>query len=140
MSKFVRNNLLKNTIVSLKETHMEFNDQGIAEVPEEYLDEVLELTNYFQVNEDGSEYSEESNQVPNETNQVPGENANETEDDDTDVSVPENETEDQLKATLEGMTIKQLARYAVKEKINLGAATKKDEIISVILENKVIAQ
>jgi len=115
MSKFIYNARFKNHKVSFKDKQLHFNEDGIAEVIDEHADLLIELDGYSLVE------AEEHDAVSTDTN---------IESDEADAS--EN-TEISEGTELSNMTIKQLNRYAASENIDLGGATKKEDIISAIV-------
>lgn len=117
MSKFVQNKRYINHKVSFKNNYLHFNDEGIAEVPDEHTEELVSLDGYSLVGE----------VLENEENT---ESKTETE-----VENVDSKQED-LQTRLNIMTIKQLNRYAASENIDLGSATKKEDIISAIISTK----
>jgi hypothetical protein len=106
MSKFVKNIRFKNHEVTYRGNQLHFNENSIAEIQEEHADTIVELNGYILVNEDGSEYVEDTTD----------DNSN---------------SED-----INSMTVKQLIRYAAKENIDLGSASKREDILNVILQAK----
>lgn len=107
-----------------------FNNEGIAEVVEEIGNALLELDGYSDADNEATE-PEVVNLENKVVEEVPVEEA---------PSEPENDGEeakeeesDNLEEELSKMNVPQLKKYAKDNNIELNDASKKDEIISMIL-------
>lgn len=141
-----------NRIVVTSRGNIEFNKDGIANVEDEALaNAIVKLAGYSFVeaeesttqsdtqNEGESQIPEQNNAVEtNSTEQTKDvdepseskEDADEVEGEETESDEAENEEPD-----FESMSVKQLEKYAKDNDIDLGKATKKADIISVIKQS-----
>lgn len=117
MSKFIKNKGYKNHKVSFKDTEIFFNEECIAEVEDEHAIALIELSGYEMLeDEDQEDDNENENKEELDSASMDGENT--------------------LREKLSSKTIKQLTRYANSENIDLGSATKKEDIVDVIVTAK----
>lgn len=111
-----------------------FDEEGITAVPDELTEEFLGMAGFEPV-EDG----QNSGQKPTKETEVVNPSEDKETDQKSDESIKDDKTQEESKdeaekeaVDFEKMTVLQLKKYAKDNGIDLGDATKKDEIISVL--------
>lgn len=129
MSKIENTRLKNKNLISAFGT-FSFNKDGIADIDnEEFFKELLKMKGFFPVDFSNAENGQKPDQIPEETSDATSylnteevsqetENSDAIEDEDVD---------------LDKLTVPQLKKYAKEHDVDLMDATKKDEIISIIL-------
>lgn len=148
MSK-VRNENMKGKTVVMACGQVSFDSQGIAEIPDDFAVELVQLNGYEAVDgipqpnpeADETLAETETQQEDAETDEngqeetQPEENPDQTENDE-EKSEDDAQGKDESTLTiadLEGKNVAQLKKVAKDNDVDLAGATKKDEIMSIII-------
>lgn len=125
MSKVI-NLSMKNRKMVTSFGKFEFDSNGVVDIPEDYVQSILEIPGFDPV---------EGIKIPDQkTTKTPAVEVSSAEvetDQEDDESTPEND----LAEELDKLTVPQLKKYAKDHGVDIMGATKKDEIIPLILGN-----
>lgn len=129
MSKIENTRLKNKNLISAFGT-FSFNKDGIADIDnEEFFKELLKMKGFFPVDFSNAENGQKPDQIPEETSDSTSSlNTEEVSQETENSDVTEDEDVD-----LDKLTVPQLKKYAKEHDVDLMDATKKDEIISIIL-------
>lgn len=129
MSKIENTRLKNKNLISAFGT-FSFNKDGIADIDnEEFFKELLKMKGFFPVDFSNAENGQKPDQIPEET-------SDSTSSLNTEEVSQETENSDAIEdedVDLDKLTVPQLKKYAKEHDVDLMDATKKDEIISIIL-------
>lgn len=125
MSKVI-NLSMKNRKMVTSFGKFEFDSDGVVDIPEEHVQSILEIPGF-----DPVEGIKIPDQKTTETPAVEVSSAEVETDQEDDESTPEND----LAEELDKLTVPQLKKYAKDHGVDIMGATKKDEIIPLILGN-----
>lgn len=130
----VKNWSMRNKASMTSFGRIQFDESGVTTVPDELTKEFLGMVGFSPVEDD-----QNSDQEPPKNPEMESTSADEETDQKSDESIKDDKTQEESKdeaekeaVDFEKMTVLQLKKYAKDNGIDLGDATKKDEIISVL--------
>lgn len=125
MSKVI-NLSMKNRKMVTSFGQFEFDSEGVVDIPEDHVQSILDIPGFNPV---------EGIKIPDqETTKIPSVETSSAEVE-TDQEIDESTEETDLAEKLDKLTVPQLKKYAKDHDIDIMGATKKDEIIPLILGN-----